>query len=467
MSSSRPALSTEEIPLQQWERFMEQLPEITPIVDISCLLTPEHEFRCINESATAAYEMSQEGFIGERCYELVHGRDEPIEACPCQEVLETGEAKEGTVFEEDGRYYLAAAAPIYGADGEIRALAHTVRDVTERTARERELEARSAAMEASIDGIGILDEDQTYVFVNQAHADIYGYRRPADFEGESWRMCYEEAELERFEAKVLPQLFANGHWRGEATGLRRDGSTFPQELSLSVTDSGRIVCVVRDITERKRQERELERKNERLEEFASAVSHDLRNPLNVAQGRTELAREVCDCRHLEQVAASIDRSLEIVEDLLSLARNGEGVHDREWFDLAEVVGECWAQVAAPAATLEIDASLSIHADRSRVQQLLENLLRNAVEHGGQAVSIVVGELDDGTGFYLADDGPGIPEGEREAVFEMGYSTADRGTGLGLSIAREIAESHDWGLTVTESGAGGARFEVSNVRISDP
>jgi signal transduction histidine kinase len=80
--------------------------------------------------------------------------------------------------------------------------------------------------------------------------------------------------------------------------------------------------------------------------------------------------------------------------------------------------------------------------------------------GIRGVTVEIGPLEDG--FYIADDGRGIPESEREAVFEYGYSTADDGTGFGLSIVREIAESHGWTVSVTGSEAGGARFEITGV-----
>jgi signal transduction histidine kinase len=93
-----------------------------------------------------------------------------------------------------------------------------------------------------------------------------------------------------------------------------------------------------------------------------------------------------------------------------------------------------------------------------VKQLLENLFGNAVEHGGPEVAITVGEVADG--FYVSDDGPGIPPAERTAIFEPGYSTNSDGTGLGLSIVERVAEAHGWAVRITESESGGARFEIS-------
>ena len=115
----------------------------------------------------------------------------------------------------------------------------------------------SEAMKSIIDGVAIIDESCEYVYANQSHADVYGYDGPEAFLGESWEMCYGDDERSRFRNDILPKLRDCGGWRGEATGKRRDGSTFTQELSLTGTEDGGIVCVVRDITDRKEKERRL------------------------------------------------------------------------------------------------------------------------------------------------------------------------------------------------------------------
>jgi len=253
-------------------------------------------------------------------------------------------------------------------------------------------------------------------------------------------------------------------------------------------------------------EAELERQNERLEEFASVVSHDLRNPLNTAEGYLDLARGECDSDHLSRVQTALERMDELIEDVLTLARQGQTVSTRETVPLRAVAEAAWETAGAPAATLRIAGDLGeLACDASRLQQLLENLFRNAVEHsstssrtesdnavehgstgnqtksddvvehgstsrqpqaddaveqGGTDVTVTVGRLP--TGFYVADDGPGIPPDEREAVFEAGYSTSREGTGFGLNIVRSLAQAHGWSVTLAESEDGGARFEFTGV-----
>jgi signal transduction histidine kinase len=220
------------------------------------------------------------------------------------------------------------------------------------------------------------------------------------------------------------------------------------------------MAVSQNITERVEERRKLERQNERLEEFASIVSHDLRNPLYVADGRLELIRDECASDHIDDVAQALDRMDALIEDLLTLAREGSRVDEIEQIELANVVKNSWQTVKTRQATLNFDTSQVIKADQSRLQQLFENLYRNAIEHASNDVTVSVGAIDDG--FYVADTGPGIPESDREEVFEAGYSTNEDGTGFGLRIVEQIADAHGWEIVVTESEESGARFEITGV-----
>ena len=215
--------------------------------------------------------------------------------------------------------------------------------------------------------------------------------------------------------------------------------------------------------ERQRARSQLRRERDRLDEFASVVSHDLRNPLNTAMGRAELLAGETDSDHLPPIRRALSRMEALIEDVLSLARDGARVEELTEVDLADIVDEARATTETADATVTADVDrLRVRADESRLRQLFENLLRNGVEHGGESVTVTVGRLPTGNGFYVADDGPGIPESEREQVFETGYTTTDDGTGFGLSIVEGIATAHGWEVAATESADGGTRFEVTGV-----
>jgi PAS domain S-box-containing protein len=230
--------------------------------------------------------------------------------------------------------------------------------------------------------------------------------------------------------------------------------------------------------QRRRATERLQTKNEQLEQFASIVSHDLRNPLNVARGRLELAREDCDTDHIDAVGRAHERMEALITDLLTLAREDENATDLSTVGLATLAENCWRTVETGDATLVATTDRRIRADESRLRQLFENLIRNAVEHGstsnrtssddavehgGTHVTVMVGDLEDG--FYVEDDGPGIRAEDRAEVFETGYSTSEGGTGFGLSIVEGIVEAHGWDVRVTDGPEGGARFEITGVEFT--
>jgi PAS domain S-box-containing protein len=241
------------------------------------------------------------------------------------------------------------------------------------------------------------------------------------------------------------------HWFHDVGGItERNDDGSPKLVS------GLVV----NISEQKEREQQLRREKERLDEFASVVSHDLRNPLTVAKGRIARAQKEYDSDDLNAAADSIERSLALIEDMLTLAQEGQMVSETEPVDVASLVETCWKDVETANTKLTAELDLTIQTDRSRLRQLLENLIRNAVEHGGEDVTVRVGSLPDG--FYVEDDGPGIPENDRESVFELGYSESHDGIGFGLSIVKQIAEAHGWKVEITEGTDGGARFEFTHL-----
>ncbi|GAA0512935.1 PAS domain S-box-containing protein [Halorubrum aquaticum] len=212
--------------------------------------------------------------------------------------------------------------------------------------------------------------------------------------------------------------------------------------------------------ERREAQIEVARERDRLEQFASMVSHDLRNPLSVAIGNLELARETGDEERLDTASRALDRMTELIEDALSFARMGERVVDAERVDVTAVARRAWETVETGSATLRVEDPGEVVGDASRLRTLLENLFRNAVEHGGDDVTVTIGR--EGTTLFVADDGPGIPEADREKAFEVGFTTASDGTGFGLGIVSQIAAAHGWTPAATEAEGGGARIELRGV-----
>ena len=347
-------------------------------------------------------------------------------------------------------------------------LANRIVNAVSKARSERELDRTreyfSTILEQASDYVMIVGEDGQVEYISPAVERVMGYAPEELAESDAFEYSHPDdaskaatAFIELFEhpdeenTVEFRARHADGTWRW----LEVRGRNL---LDDPVIDG--VMVNVRDITERKRREHELERKNQRLDEFASVLSHDLRNPLNVAQGRLELARETCDCEHFEPIDRAHRRMESLIDDLLTLAREGTAVTDREPVDLSEMATTSWASVDTEAATIVVETDRTVLADESRLQQVFENLFRNAVEHGGNDVTVTLGELDDG--FFVEDDGAGIPAADQPKIFDAGYSTSDEGTGFGLSIVKEIIEAHEWEIRVTEGSHGGARFEITDV-----
>lgn len=356
----------------------------------------------------------------------------------------------------------------YTEDGQYAGVIGVVRDITERKARERELERYETIIQAMGDPVCTIDDAGTLQYVNDAFETTTGYdaRTARD---EPTTLIMDEADAGRVE-EVIQSLRRAGGADATATveiDVRTDDDTvIPSECHLALLphdeDFQGAVAVLRDVTEQKQREA-------RLEKFASVVSHDLRNPMDVAIGRAEVLPEIADVdeeteRHLHDIYDSLKRMEQLIQDVLALTRTRDEDLDLEPVSLGRLTSEAWSNVETGNASLSLEAGQEILGHPGRLLRLLENLFRNAVEHGGEDVAVEVGMLEGDTGpigFYVADDGPGIPPADRDQIFEEGFSTSNDGTGLGLAIAHEIALAHGWEITLVED-AEGARFEITGV-----
>ncbi len=298
------------------------------------------------------------------------------------------------------------------------------------------------------DPVVILDDDDTIREANESARELFPQLDERDVIGLQLRT-------------VLPEIAEISTWEHPVIERKRGGQTRYYRVSSNSFTAGEAeigrVLTFADVTESETYRQELERQNDRLETFASMVSHDLRNPLTVAKGNLELAREERDSRDLEAVGRALDRMNELIEDVLQLARQGQPIDETEPIDLREIAESSWEMTDSEEATLVVSEDPEIEADPDRLRQLFENLFRNSLEHGSPAVTVTVGSLENG--FYVEDDGLGIPEEIREDVFGSGFTTNEGGTGFGLAIVKEIVDAHGWTIRVTEGGEGGARFEI--------
>ncbi|SMP07560.1 ATP-binding response regulator [Halobellus salinus] len=345
-----------------------------------------------------------------------------------------------------------------------------------------ETERYSAVLQALGYPTYVVDAEGRFAYVDDAFADLTGYNRD-ELVGAEPSIVKTDASVEHADDALRSVVSSSGPdaEQFEIEIRTKEGDVIPcrDHLAPLPFDDEYRGCagILRDITSQHRRREELARKNERLEEFVSVASHDLRTPLMTARTAAELARETGEAEFFEKIDDAHDRFERMLDELLTLAREGDGVAVTETIDLEAAVRTAWETVGSDAADLSVTSSPTVEADTGRLRRLLENLFRNSTEHGSTGsrsasedavaheapgVAITVGSLDDGTGFYVADDGPGIPPGTRDSVFEPGYTTAEAGTGFGLAIVGRIAAAHGWEVTLTESDAGGARFEFTGV-----
>lgn len=348
----------------------------------------------------------------------------------------------------------------------------TVLDITERKERERELKQTKRRLDLALQEANAgtwewnLDTDELYW--SRELLDILGISTD-EFDGEidAFEKRLHPDDVDRVEAEMNNTIETGEPYQVEQRIENANGEYVWLDVRgqlVEKQDSTLMVGIGIDITERKEQQAQLHKQRDRLDEFASVVSHDLRNPLHVAQGQLELAQEECGSEYLDAVERAHERMERLITDLLTLARHGDAVTDLTSVDVAELVENYWQNVQTADVTLVADLDQTVRADRSRLGQLFENLIRNAVEHGDDTGTVTVGELDDG--FYVEDDGPGIPPGERDDVFDAGYSTNEAGTGFGLRIVKQVVQAHDWDIRLTESSDGGVRFEITGVELAD-
>jgi PAS domain S-box-containing protein len=490
-----------------YERELEQYRTLVETVgDPMYMLDAEGSITMVNDAVVEQWGYSREEFADMHARDVMPDEDYERGTQIIRELLADEDRTWGS-FEmrsitDDGETVVNEnKIGVIVEDGEYVGSVGVIRDITDRKERERELEESRERYQSLFENnplviweedfsgaIPILeeiaaevDDVESYLRENPREIDrLLSQVEIIDVNQNA--LAYYDAPSKEALMENLDDLFVEESYdvlaetwaaiaagetrfRGETVARTLDGEGRNELIDVFVPeayadDYSRVYVSGTDITERKERERELERKNERLEEFTSVVSHDLRNPLNVAASYTELVADECDSPHIEKVAGAHERMETLIEDLLTLAREGETVAEVKPVDLGGLLSGCWETLDRDGATLAVETDATVRADRDRLRQLVENLLTNALNHGGSDVSVTVGDCEGG--FYVADDGPGIPADEREDVFDAGYSTSADGNGFGLSIVARIAEAHGWTVAVTESDDGGARFEITGV-----
>ncbi|MEY7847674.1 PAS domain S-box protein [Natrarchaeobius sp. A-rgal3] len=444
----------------------------------------------VNRRFCEALGQSRSELVGRKIWEVDQSIDPDAVLTTLAEMDVGDRLHLETRFERgDGSSFPAEVHVAKRRDGGDDRFVVVTRDITGRKRRQRELVELENALEIVLRNVPVIffafDEEGTFTRSQGRALERVGLE-PGEAVGESVFDLYADvpAIREHSERALAGEQVS--------TIVEVNGVTF-ESWYQPIFDGEEVTGVVGlsyDVTERERRKVKLQRQNARLDEFVSIVSHDLRNPLNVAIGAIDLLDGEGNDGDVVAESASIDateaatiaseahdRMDRLITDLLSIARDGESVDRDESVSLEAVARRCWQHVETSNAELAVETTRTVRADGGRLEQLLENLVGNAVEHGStshaepdsstdaiehgdEGVTVTIGNLEDG--FFVADDGPGIAESDRERVFDWGYTSSREGTGLGLSIVEEIAAAHGWTVDVVRSTDGGARFEITGV-----
>ncbi len=395
---------------------------------------------------------------------------------------------------KNGEYYWGQAAilPIRDPNGGITHFIGVEENITERKKAEGVVRQQIAAMTASMDGLAVLNDKEEYIYVNEAHAKIYGYDSPGELLGKTWRVLYGEKELERFEKEIMPQFWKEKKWRGEAVGKKRDGSFFPQEISLTAIEGGGLVCVARDIAERKKSEEELNdyrrhletlveertrelRHSERLAatgRLAASIAHEINNPLQGMMTHLEIIRDGLPedfnkTKNFESVRSNIEKIRGIVFKLLDTYRGGDEA--KAPADINEIVKKVAALIEHQLELKNIRLTLqlaekipAIDGWRQQLHQVFLNLILNAHDSIKEKGEVTVKSFVEGAAVCVsvADTGEGMRPEEMDHLFEPFFTTKkESGTGLGLFVSQGIIKEHKGVIKAKTQLGKGSIFTV--------
>lgn len=360
----------------------------------------------------------------------------------------------------------------------------------------RENERLSRAVDASMDGIAVIVDDR-HVYANEAYAALYGLSEGDALEGRQWCALYTDESQRRIEREAVPALANRNYWRGTLTGTRTDGTTFPQDVTVSTLEDGYVI-VARDISDQRDRE-------QRIQVLNRVLRHNLRNAFTVIRGHANMIGERnpdLEARHVQPIRAEIDDLLATADKARGVERTLDRHSDAERITAAEAVRRVTDRALSTYPDADIvsrvedgGAESSAPTVDDTVIDALNELVDNAIEHNtatrsresvatdgnGYAdasarpdespsveigVTTVKSESCTRLEFTITDDGPGIPATERRAVL-AGHETAlDHGSGLGLWFVNWIVRTTGGELSFIDRYEGGTAVRLSFPDTSD-
>jgi len=461
-----------------------------------------------NKSAEELFGWSAGQIVGCHCSVLIAGEDVHEEAMA---QLDSAWHQGRLTLERwqkraDGSEFLAEVtiAPLRSATEAPLGYSTVIHDVTERQAEQRALQRREEHLQSILatvpDAMVVIDEHGIILSFSQAAERLFGYRE-ADVAGRNVSLLMPSPDREKHDGYLsrylesgVPRIIGIGRI---VTGLRADGSTFPMALSVGEarsTDQRLFTGFIQDLTERRDFEARLEQLQAELIHvsrlsamgtMASTLAHELNQPLTAIASYGEAASALLEegepdkeilREAVSEMAAQSLRAGGIVRRLRQFVAKGDLVKSIE--DLPKVIEEASALALMGAREQGIETHFSfapgasaVLIDRVQIQQVLINVMRNALEAMQDAshrrLDIATTLLDpDTVQVSIADTGVGIPSEVREHLFQAFNSSKAEGMGLGLSICRTIVEAHGGRIRALSRERGGTEFRFTLMRAGD-
>ncbi len=396
------------------------------------------------------------------------------------------------IVRPDGEIRLLQANAIVqrDAEGQPICMIGVNYDITDLKRTEQQLRQKLETINAAVESIAIIQDDR-FTLINPAHIKLFGYDQADELLGKSWKILYEPDEIARFEQDILPVLMRDRVWQGEAIGRRKDGSTFTQGLSLTLSEENALICMCRDITARKQAEQQLRDAKETAEvadraksNFLALMSHEIRTPINGVIGLAYLMQQTQlddqQQEYLTNLSYSAQSLSQIVNDILDFSKvEAEKLSlDTIKFELDEVLARLKAVLALKASEKHLDLQFeigetvprSLVGDPLRLGQVAINLVSNAIKFTDRgSVTICIEERDRNDTitrlrFTVRDTGIGLTPAQIKTLFEPftqvdpSASRLQGGTGLGLTICQKLVELMGGSIEVqSELGKGSAFF----------
>ncbi len=371
----------------------------------------------------------------------------------------------------------------------INGILMNFRDITPRKKAEESLKIFQMAVDKANEGIAILNEEERFIYVNNAHAKIYGYTSPGELVSKKWHILYTQDELKRFEKEIIPLFYSRGNWKGEAAGKKKSGEIFDQEISLSLLPGNFFVCIVNDISERKFTENRLQNYLEELKElnitkdkFFSIISHDLRSPLSgFLMYCEQLTRnfKMLSLQEIKSISSDMYHSaellLKLLNNLVDWSKSQRGIIEFEpdIYNISSLI-DSLVVLQLPAAekknieiVIDTPEILELQFDYKMLDTVLRNLISNAVKFTpkGGRVNVKVEEKDSEYMICVSDNGRGMDEKEMQGLFKLGETQSspgtddEQGSGLGLILCKEFIDKHKGSISVSSEKNKGSVFRV--------